>query len=305
MWDVPCEQIYGKGSFNIAWVRSLSFLRNFVVRNFDFLAWPLLQAQLYHCSYQALDQTNRSHLQLFKTRQFGLSSVAAASPTRFLVGYRCSCRSNKSLSRFVIKATETDSSSSNQEEEEKYEEYEVEIERPFGLKFAKGRDGAVYIDAIAPGLSADKTGKFTVGDKVIATSAMFGTEIWPAAEYGRTMYTIRQRIGPLYMKMLKRYGNLDYASGKMTEKEIIRAERNAGFISNRIREIQVITLLSTSKSLIVIVLLPDCLILVDYVDLLCIVDNMVRKLLEKMLIVFVKNRLHSCWWYTVVIGRSC
>ncbi|XP_057550415.1 protein MET1, chloroplastic [Amaranthus tricolor] len=196
------------------------------------------QAQLYHCSYQALDQTNRSHLQLFKTRQFGLSSVAAASPTRFLVGYRCSCRSNKSLSRFVIKATETDSSSSNQEEEEKYEEYEVEIERPFGLKFAKGRDGAVYIDAIAPGLSADKTGKFTVGDKVIATSAMFGTEIWPAAEYGRTMYTIRQRIGPLYMKMLKRYGNLDYASGEMTEKEIIRAERNAGFISNRIREIQ-------------------------------------------------------------------
>jgi len=37
-------------------------------------------------------------------------------------------------------------------------------------------------------------------------SAVFGTEIWPAAEYGRTMYTIRQRIGPLLMKMQKRYG---------------------------------------------------------------------------------------------------
>lgn len=37
-------------------------------------------------------------------------------------------------------------------------------------------------------------------------SAVFGTEIWPAAEYGRTMYTIRQRIGPLLMRMQKRYG---------------------------------------------------------------------------------------------------
>lgn len=37
-------------------------------------------------------------------------------------------------------------------------------------------------------------------------SAMFGNEMWPAAEYGRTMYTIRQRIGTLLMKMEKRYG---------------------------------------------------------------------------------------------------
>lgn len=37
-------------------------------------------------------------------------------------------------------------------------------------------------------------------------SAVFGTEIWPAAEYGRTMYTIRQRVGPLLMKMQKRDG---------------------------------------------------------------------------------------------------
>lgn len=121
--------------------------------------------------------------------------------------------------------------------EETYEEYEVEIEQPYGLKFRKGRDGGTYIDAILPGGFADKTGKFTVGDKVIATSAVFGTEIWPAAEYGRTMYTIRQRIGPLLMKMEKRYGKAD-DSGELTEKEIIRIERNAGFISNRVREIQ-------------------------------------------------------------------
>lgn len=137
----------------------------------------------------------------------------------------------------MVKASETEATQS-EKEEDKYEEYEVEIVQPFGLKFTKGRDGGTYIDAIAPGGSADKTGKFTVGDRVIATSAVFGEEIWPAAEYGRTMYTIRQRIGPLLMKMQKRYGKVEEV-GELTEKEIIRAERNAGFISDRVREIQV------------------------------------------------------------------
>ncbi|CAN6929135.1 hypothetical protein Bca4012_099022 [Brassica carinata] len=147
---------------------------------------------------------------------------------------------------FALKASEIDStakpeagggSEEEEEEEEKYETYEIEVEQPYGLKFRKGRDGGTYIDAILPGGFADKTGKFTVGDRVIATSAVFGTEIWPAAEYGRTMYTIRQRIGPLLMQMEKRYGKVD-DSGELTEKEIIRAERNAGFISSRLREIQ-------------------------------------------------------------------
>lgn len=48
-------------------------------------------------------------------------------------------------------------------------EYEVELDKPYGLKFAKGRDGGTYIDTIAPGGTADISGKFTVGDKVIAT----------------------------------------------------------------------------------------------------------------------------------------
>lgn len=123
------------------------------------------------------------------------------------------------------------------EEETPYEEYEVEIIQPYGLKFAKGRDGATYIDAIAPGGFADRTGKFTVGDKVLATSAVFGDEIWPAAGYGQTMYTIRQRVGPLLMRMQKRYGKMDY-TGEISEKEVIRAERNSGVISNKVREIQ-------------------------------------------------------------------
>ncbi|CAH9122481.1 unnamed protein product [Cuscuta epithymum] len=51
------------------------------------------------------------------------------------------------------------------------------------------------------------------------------------------MYTIRQRLGPLFMKMEKRYGKMD-SMGELSEKEIIRQERNAGFISDRVREIQ-------------------------------------------------------------------
>lgn len=73
----------------------------------------------------------------------------------------------------MLKASETESSTSSEAAEgggeEKYEEYEVEIEQPYGLRFVKGRDGGTYIDAIAPGGSADKTGMFTVGDKVLAT----------------------------------------------------------------------------------------------------------------------------------------
>ncbi|KAG8100592.1 hypothetical protein GUJ93_ZPchr0013g37691 [Zizania palustris] len=122
-------------------------------------------------------------------------------------------------------------------EEQPYEEYEVEILKPYGLKFSKGRDGGTYIEAILPGASADQTGKFSVGDKVLATSAVFGEEIWPAAGYGQTMYCIRQRVGPLYMKIEKKFGKWDGAA-ELSEKEIIRAERNSGVISNRVREIQ-------------------------------------------------------------------
>lgn len=142
-----------------------------------------------------------------------------------------------SSSCLIVKASETETEETSESEEEKYEEYEVEIVQPYGLRFAKGRDGGTYIDAIAPGGSAYQTGKFTVGDKVLATSAVFGEEIWPAAEYGRTMYTIRQRIGPLLIKMQKRYGKVD-TGGELTEKEIIRNERNSGVVSNRVREIQ-------------------------------------------------------------------
>ena len=98
-----------------------------------------------------------------------------------------------------------------EEEERPYEEYEVTILKPYGLKFTKGRDGGTYIEAILPGGAADVTGQFEVGDKVLATSAVFGEEIWPAKGYGQTMYSIRQRVGPLYLKMERRFGKITTA----------------------------------------------------------------------------------------------
>ncbi|GKV30277.1 hypothetical protein SLEP1_g39104 [Rubroshorea leprosula] len=183
--------------------------------------------------------TKQTHL-LFSSTKHSLSNNCS-----FLRGSLSFCNTRLlKQSALMVKASETETQTSKlesgnegEEGEEQYEEYEVEIVQPYGLKFRKGRDGGTYIDAIAPGGSADKAGLFTVGDRVLATSAVFGTEIWPAAEYGRTMYTIRQRIGPLLMKMQKRYGKVD-DSGELTEKEIIRAERNAGVISSTVREIQ-------------------------------------------------------------------
>ncbi|KAG2675283.1 hypothetical protein I3760_13G176200 [Carya illinoinensis] len=187
-----------------------------------------------------LPRTIRTPALVFQSNHLSFNNHSFLSPSNFL-----SRTQQLKPSILIVKTSETGSQRSKpgggsevgDGDEQQYEEYEVELVQPYGLKFAKGRDGGTYIDAIAPGGSADKSGMFTVGDKVLATSAVFGTEIWPAAEYGRTMYTIRQRVGPLLMKMQKRYGKQD-DSGELTEKEIIRAERNSGVISNRVREIQ-------------------------------------------------------------------
>lgn len=89
------------------------------------------------------------------------------------------CFSNTHLHRpflFAVKASPEvgseapkQGSDKGEGEEEPYEEYEVELDQPYGLRFVKGRDGGTYIDAIAPGGAADKAGVFTVGDKVLAT----------------------------------------------------------------------------------------------------------------------------------------
>lgn len=125
-------------------------------------------------SAQTLPRTTQIHPTLFSSSpKFFSCRSTSYSGVSF-------CFSNTLLSRpllFTVKASsgvgseasKQESDKSEEQEEEPYEEYEVEIEQPFGIKFAKGRDGGTYIDAIAPGGSADKAGVFNVGDKVLAT----------------------------------------------------------------------------------------------------------------------------------------
>jgi hypothetical protein len=75
---------------------------------------------------------------------------------------------NGAGARSVVRASSAQAEPKS-EEERPYEEYEVRIEKPYGLKFSKGRDGGTYVEAILPGAAADATGQFTVGDKVLAT----------------------------------------------------------------------------------------------------------------------------------------
>lgn len=107
----------------------------------------------------------------FLSKNYSFSSTSTTfSDTLLLKPSNSTLKASETESQTSIPA---ESNESEGEGKEKYEEYEVEIEQSYWLKFAKGRDGATYIDAIAPGGSADKTGKFSVGDKVIATRFYF------------------------------------------------------------------------------------------------------------------------------------
>lgn len=116
------------------------------------------------------------------------------------------------------------------------ENYQVELDKPYGLRFYKGTDGSTYVDALAPGQSAERSGMFTVGDKVLETSAVFGDDMWPAAEYGRTMYCIKNRSGPIIMKMQKNNGQ-KIAAFEVSDAYL--AERKAGSLGDAVREKQV------------------------------------------------------------------
>jgi hypothetical protein len=119
-------------------------------------------------------QTKQTPLLFCQTNHFSFKNHSFLSLSS-------SCFSHTLLlkpSVLIVKASETESQTSKSEsgseggdgdQQEQYEEYEVELVQPYGLKFIKGRDGGTYIDAIAQGGSADKTGVFTVGDKVLAT----------------------------------------------------------------------------------------------------------------------------------------
>eukprot|EP00747_Dinoflagellata_sp_TGD_P167267 gnl/TRDRNA2_/TRDRNA2_191362_c0_seq1.p1 gnl/TRDRNA2_/TRDRNA2_191362_c0~~gnl/TRDRNA2_/TRDRNA2_191362_c0_seq1.p1 ORF type:complete len:382 (-),score=79.19 gnl/TRDRNA2_/TRDRNA2_191362_c0_seq1:324-1469(-) len=85
------------------------------------------------------------------------------------------------------------------------DEFEVEQAKPLGLTLAPGADGGIYVSSVDK--SADP--RIQVGDQLLAVSAPFGDEIWPAGSFAQTEMSIKTRIGDMYMKLLSRGGDTD------------------------------------------------------------------------------------------------
>ncbi|KAH8959844.1 hypothetical protein BDL97_06G098900 [Sphagnum fallax] len=202
-----------------------------------------VQQQLWQQQSWSAGSGSHAFLQKSKDEHLATGFLGCGGTQRLLLCFKGEAAAERGRGRVLLGSSNNNGpasvvamASSSSKAAAAKEEYEAELEKPFGLRFYKGSDGGTYIDAIAPGGSADKTKLFTPGDRVIATSAVFGNEMWPAAEYGRTMYTVRQRIGTLAIKMEKRYG---VREDRGVSAEVLSAERNAGSIGEGIREIQV------------------------------------------------------------------
>lgn len=117
--------------------------------------------------------------------------------------------------------------------------YCVTLEKPLGIKWARGNDGKAYIKALFPSIgSLDE--QMTPGDKILRCSASFGDDIWDAENYGQVMYAVKQRNGAVYLEMEARGGDLaifefdevdDITKMQMTE-------RNGGNVGMGTREKQ-------------------------------------------------------------------
>merc|ERR1711998_126362 len=102
--------------------------------------------------------------------------------------------------------------------------YEVNLEKPIGLGFARGNDGRAYIIKVDPRKgNIDKTCE--VGDKMVAISASFGDDVWTAENFGQIMYAIRTRNGGLYFKFEKRDGDMSFLEQDLEDRDF-KKERN-------------------------------------------------------------------------------
>eukprot|EP00274_Cyanoptyche_gloeocystis_P002059 CAMPEP_0196656982 /NCGR_PEP_ID=MMETSP1086-20130531/20941_1 /TAXON_ID=77921 /ORGANISM="Cyanoptyche gloeocystis , Strain SAG4.97" /LENGTH=167 /DNA_ID=CAMNT_0041989941 /DNA_START=78 /DNA_END=581 /DNA_ORIENTATION=+ len=75
------------------------------------------------------------------------------------------------------------------------EEIFVELPKPLGIVFEEGPDGRVYVAEVQEGGNAEKDGRVNVGDRIKATSATFGDEMWDSqsSDFGRVLAAIKTR----------------------------------------------------------------------------------------------------------------
>eukprot|EP00241_Pyramimonas_parkeae_P006306 CAMPEP_0114246888 /NCGR_PEP_ID=MMETSP0058-20121206/12718_1 /TAXON_ID=36894 /ORGANISM="Pyramimonas parkeae, CCMP726" /LENGTH=414 /DNA_ID=CAMNT_0001360135 /DNA_START=49 /DNA_END=1295 /DNA_ORIENTATION=- len=90
--------------------------------------------------------------------------------------------------------------------EVKGETYEVTLQKPLQVKFARGQDGGAYVIQVVPGAVGYED--FEEGDKIVRVSASFGTDIWTAENYGQVMYAVKTRSGDIFFELEKRGGDV-------------------------------------------------------------------------------------------------
>jgi len=114
----------------------------------------------------------------------------------------------------------------------------VTLPKPLGVKFARGRDGGVYISSILK--KGSLSDEFEVGDKVVKVSASFGGDVWDALNYGQVIYAIRTRNGEVYMMLKRNFGDTTMLEPEeMDEAERMwRQERGGGNYGAGTKEMQ-------------------------------------------------------------------
>jgi hypothetical protein len=80
----------------------------------------------------------------------------------------------------------------------KGDKYVVKQPKPLGLEF-KQEGNTIVVRNVNNDYADPRIRK---GDKLIAVSASFGGEIWPAKSYSQTMMAINTRVGLVYMQFV-------------------------------------------------------------------------------------------------------
>lgn len=113
------------------------------------------------------------------------------------------------------------------------------LNKPIGVKFARGNDGGAYIAAVNP-TAGSIDPQIEVGDKVMRVSASFGADVWDALNFGQVVYAIKTRNGQVYLKLKRNFGDLSaFEEQELTEAEkMFKAERGGGNYGAGTKEIQ-------------------------------------------------------------------
>ena len=117
--------------------------------------------------------------------------------------------------------------------------YEVFLEKPLGIRFARGRDGEAYVARSDPALG-NTDPNVLPGDKLVRVSASFGADVWDAKNFGQVMYAIKTRNGQVYLQLQRKYGDMSALEDEVltAAERAFRAERGGGNYGKGTKEVQ-------------------------------------------------------------------